>query len=343
MTKSSVPTSPRALSVKQWHKVLHAYRTPNRLRSALELALTLVPFTVFWILAWASFHYGFWWGLLLTVPAAGFLLRLFMIQHDCGHGSFLAHRPSDDWIGRFIGVLTMTPYDYWRRAHAEHHASSGNLDHRGVGDISTLTVDEYRALNWRGSLGYRLYRHPFVMFVIGPIWLFIFKQRLPVGMMRSGAMPWLSTMLTNLAIAIAAAILIWLMGPVAFFAVHLPVVVMAGAAGIWLFFVQHQFEETTWSREPGWDFGEAALHGSSNYVLPRPLAWLTGHIGIHHVHHLASRVPYYRLPEVLRDHPELAEIGKIGFWESLKCVRYALWDEASRRMVSFRQARLMAG
>jgi acyl-lipid omega-6 desaturase (Delta-12 desaturase) len=329
-----------ALPAKDWPKILRAYREPSRARSLAELAVTIVPFALLWALTCVAFRFGGWWGLLLTIPTAGFLLRLFMIQHDCGHGSFLAHRRSDDWIGRAIGVLTLTPYDYWRKAHAEHHATAGNLDERGVGDILTMTVDEYRALGWSGRLGYRLYRNPFVMFVIGPIWVFGLKQRVPVGMMREGALPWLSTMLTNLAIVAASALLIWLVGIWAFLAVHLPVVLIAGTAGIWLFFVQHQFEETTWEREANWDFSEAALHGASNYVLPKPLAWLTGNIGVHHVHHLASRVPHYRLPEILRNHPELAEIGRIGILDSLRCVKYVLWDEASSRLVSFRQARV---
>lgn len=338
MDISSTAETPVA-PAKNWLKILHAYRTPDRTRSLVELALTIVPFAVLWVLSWLAFTSIGWLGLLLTIPTAGFLLRLFMIQHDCGHGSFLAHRRWDDWIGRAIGVLTLTPYDYWRKAHAEHHASSGNLDERGVGDIMMLTVEEYRALGWAGRLNYRLYRNPFVMFVIGPIWVFGLKQRWPAGMMRDGAMPWLSTMLTNLAIAAFFAGLIWLVGLGPFIAVHLLVVLIAGAAGIWLFFVQHQFEETTWVRQPDWKFGDAALHGSSHYVLPKPLAWLTGNIGIHHVHHLASRVPHYRLPEVLRDHPELAAIGRIGLLESLRCVKLALWDEAGERFVSFRQLR----
>jgi omega-6 fatty acid desaturase (delta-12 desaturase) len=339
MKKSAMPVS-GAPSASPWPKILLAYRTPNRRRSALELVVTIVPFAALWALCWASFHYEVWWGLLLIIPAAGFLLRLFMIQHDCGHGSFMAHRHSDDWIGRVIGVLTLTPYDYWRRAHAQHHASAGNLDERGIGDITTLTVEEYRSLSPWGKLGYRLYRNPFVMFVIGPAWLFLIKQRLPVGMMRGGVLPWASTMLTNAAIALLAGGLIWLIGPLPFLSIHMPIVILAGMAGIWLFFVQHQFEETSWSREPAWNFHDSALHGSSYYVLPPALNWLTGNIGIHHVHHLSSRVPYYRLPEVLRDHPELAAIGRIGIMESIRCVKFVLWDEHLQRLVSFRQARL---
>ncbi|TYR30014.1 fatty acid desaturase [Mesorhizobium microcysteis] len=328
--------------IRRWTKVLAAYRTPHRGRSAFELAVTIVPFAALWALSWASVHYGFWPGLLLTIPAAGFLVRLFMIQHDCGHGSFFAHRTSDDWTGRIIGVLTLTPYGYWRRAHATHHATAGNLDERGVGDITTLTVAEYGALSRWGRLGYRLYRHPLVLFGIGPIWVFGVTQRLPLGMMKAGRDPWISTMATNVGIAALVAALVYMVGLVPFLLVHLPIVILAGAAGIWLFYVQHQFEETHWSSGPEWDFRKAALHGSSYYDLPGALNWLTGNIGIHHVHHLSSKVPCYRLPEVLRDFPELREIGRITIAQSLGCVKLALWDEDQRRLVSFREARALA-
>ncbi|MFI0847545.1 fatty acid desaturase [Mesorhizobium sp. IMUNJ 23232] len=324
---------------RAWPRILSEYRKPHRGRSLFELAVTLVPFLSLWTLAAIAIQNGFWWGVVLTIPAAGFLLRLFMIQHDCGHGAFFAHRTVDDWTGRALGVLTLTPYDYWRRAHAAHHASAGNLDERGVGDITTLTVAEYRSLSSARRLAYRLYRNPIVMFGIGPIWLFLFKQRLPFGMMRSGMEPWVSTMATNLAIVVLAAGLLWLVGLGPFILVHLPIVALAGSAGVWLFYVQHQFEETHWSQGPEWQFQDAALHGSSYYDLPWALQWLTGNIGIHHVHHLSSRVPYYRLPEVLRDHPELSAIGRITIVESLRCVKLVLWDEFSRRLISFREAR----
>ena len=325
-----------------WLKILSKYRKPHAGRSTFELAVTVIPFTALWILSWLAVHYGIWIGMVLVIPAAAFLLRLFMIQHDCGHGSFFARRRIDDWTGRVIGVLTMTPYDYWRRAHATHHASAGNLDERGVGDIATLTVKEYKALSAAGRLKYRLYRNPLVMFGIGPIWVFLFKQRLPFGMMRSGALPWVSTMATNGAIAILAALLIWWIGVVPFLLVHLPIVVLAAAAGVWLFYVQHQFEDTHWSEGNEWQFQQAALHGSSHYDLPLVLRWVTGNIGIHHVHHLSSKVPYYRLPEVLRDYPELGDIGRITIMQSLRCVNLVLWDEDSKRLVSFREARRIA-
>ena len=333
---------PPALDVEDdpraWLKTLAKYRQPRIRRSAFELLVTLLPFALFWAVACYSLLSEFWPGLIAILPASAFLLRLFMIQHDCGHGSFFARRKFDDWTGRLLGVLTLTPYDYWKRAHAAHHASAGNLDERGVGDITTLTVAEYRALTPWGRLGYRLYRHPLVMFGIGPAYLFLLKQRLPFGMMRSGAAPWISAMGTNVAILALAVAIIGTVGIAPFLLIHLPIVLIAGAAGIWLFYVQHQFEETHWSPGEDWEFPRAALHGASHYDLPPVLQWLTGYIGIHHVHHLASRIPYYRLPEVLRDHPELAGIGRITILDSLRCVKLVLWDEERRKLVSFRAA-----
>ena len=286
-----------------------------------------------------SLALGFWPGLVLVVPAAGFLVRLFMIQHDCGHGSFFASRATDDWVGRVIGVLTFTPYDYWRQTHALHHAGAGNLDKRGFGDVETKTLAEYEALSPFGRLHYQLYRHPLVLFGLGPVWLFLLQQRLPFGLMGAGPGPWISTMTTNLGITALAAGLGLFFGWQALLLVHLPIVLIAGAAGVWLFYVQHQFEETHWARQGEWAFKDAALRGSSFYDLPSPLRWMTANIGIHHVHHLVSRVPFYRLAEVVRDYPELKTIGRITLRQSLAGVRLALWDEAQRKLISFREAR----
>ncbi|WP_099867494.1 fatty acid desaturase [Pararhizobium haloflavum] len=328
--------------MRAWQAVLARYRQPDPARSLFELGATVVPFVALWSLTALAVVNGYWWGLVLTVPTAGFLVRLFILQHDCGHGTLFARRGVNDWIGRIIGVVTLTPYDYWRRTHAVHHATAGNLDKRGLGDITTLTVAEYRALSRLGRVRYRLYRHPLVMFGLGPAWLFICQYRLPVGLMRAGASPWTSTLATNLAIAAPVAGLMWLVGVVPFLLVQLPVTLMAATAGVWLFYVQHQFEETHWSDGEDWNFHHAALHGSSHYDLPLPLRWITGNIGMHHVHHLSAKVPFYRLPEVLRDHPALHDIGRITFIESLRCVKLVLWDERAGRLVSFREARLAA-
>src|SRR6478609_2797390 len=261
--------------VLAWTKILARYREPSRVRSVTELVITIVPLVLLWVLIWAALDFGYWFGLLLAVPAAGLLVRLFMIQHDCGHGAFFRHRLANDWVGRVLGVLTLTPYDFWRRTHAIHHASSGNLDQRGIGDIDTLTVREYLALSRWGRLRYRLYRHPLVMFGIGPAYLFILQHRLPVGLMRKGWQPWVSTIGTNLGIAAAAGALIWLLGIGPFLAVHIPIAVVGGTMGVWLFYVQHQFECTYWERKQAWSHADAALHGSSYYVLPRWLNWMT--------------------------------------------------------------------
>jgi omega-6 fatty acid desaturase (delta-12 desaturase) len=333
-------TSDARQPARDWTHILNRYRDPSVARSVFEIAITAVPFALLWLLAWASLGLGYWLTLLLAVPAAGFLVRLFMIQHDCGHGAFFRRRVTNDWVGRVIGTLTLTPYDFWRRTHAVHHASSGDLEHRGVGDITTLTVREYLGLPKWQRLGYWLYRHPIVMFVLGPAYLFIVQHRLPVGLMfRSGLEPWVSTMATNAGIAILVVATMWLVGVGPFLLVHLPIILLASSIGVWLFYVQHQFEETFWEKAPAWSVHEAALHGSSHYDLPRVLRWFTANIGVHHVHHLCSRIPYYRLPRVLRDYPELKGVGRLTLLDSLGCVRLVLWDETCRRLISFRELR----
>ncbi|MBO6890424.1 MAG: fatty acid desaturase [Roseibium sp.] len=310
------------------------------MRSVFEIAVTVLPFALLWALAVFAVQQEFYWGLLLTIPAAGFLVRLFILQHDCGHGSLFTERWLNNWLGRLIGVFTLTPYDYWKRTHAVHHASAGNLDRRGIGDVDTKTVEEYRALStWQRFL-YRLYRHPVVMFGLGPAWLFVCQYRLPLGLMRAGAQPWISTITTNLAIVLPIALMIWLVGLVPFLLVQVPITLLAATAGVWLFYVQHQFEDTHWSKDDDWSFQQAALHGSSHYDLPLPLRWITGNIGIHHVHHLAAKIPFYRLPEVIRDYPELKDVSRITLFQSLGCVKLTLWDEESRRLISFREERV---
>jgi omega-6 fatty acid desaturase (delta-12 desaturase) len=328
-----------ASEARSWTRILASYREPNYVRSILELAITISALVLFWILMWEALSVGYWLCLLLAVPTAGFLVRLFMIQHDCGHGAFFRYRTVNDWVGRTIGVLTFTPYDFWRRTHALHHSSSGNLEHRGIGDITTLTVQEYLALSpWR-RFGYRLYRHPIVMFGVGPAYLFILQFRLPIGLMRGGWVPWLSTMATNLAIAIVVALMMWLVGVGPFLLVHLPIMLLGASIGVWLFYVQHQFESTFWAHDREWDLHEAALRGSSYYDLPKILRWFTANIGVHHVHHLCSKIPYYRLPSVLRDHPELSCVGRITLVESFRCIRLVLWDESRQQLISFREMR----
>jgi omega-6 fatty acid desaturase (delta-12 desaturase) len=333
---TTASTDGRQNAAVSWTRKLNNYRQSSYYRGALELSVTAVPFTLAWCAMLLAVRWdALWLYALLLLPASGLLVRLFMIQHDCGHGSFLPHRSGNEWTGRIIGVLTLTPFDHWKRSHAIHHASSGNLDHRGIGDIDTLTVREYLALPKWGRFCYRVYRNPAVMFGLGPIYVFLLQSRLPFGAFRKGWMPWLSTMLTNAAVILVAALLIYAVGFWPFLLVHLPIVFLGAAAGVWLFYVQHQFDGTHWAGEENWSFHEAALHGSSHYDLPAPLRWFTANIGMHHVHHLCSRIPYYRLPDVLRDHPELRDIGRLTLWQSFKCVRLTLWDEKHSRLVSF--------
>lgn len=326
-----IPSHPR-----DWVRILANYREPNELRSLFELAVTLGPFLALWGLAWWSMSVSWLLTLAISLCNSAFLLRLFAIQHDCGHSAFFKNRLAGDWIGRAIGVLTLTPYDVWRRSHAIHHSSSGNLGRRGIGDIHTLTVAEYKDLTPGKRLLYRLYRHPIVLFGFGPSYLFFLQNRLPLGFTNQ-LRYWVSAMCTNAAILIGLALIYYFGGLMPILLIFVPSTLLAATAGVWLFYVQHQFEATHWSTDTQWDLHNAALQGSSHYVLPSVLQWLSANIGIHHVHHLYSRIPFYRLPEVLRDHASLAESNRMTIRESFSSVRLHLWDENSKKMLPFSQ------
>ncbi len=328
-----------AEDARHWSRVLVQYRTPRTSRSVIEVIITLVPFLAIWAAAWWALSVSIWLALALALVNAAFLVRLFIIQHDCGHGALFRSKRVSDWLGRALGVLTVTPYDCWRQTHAIHHASTGNLDRRGIGDMPTMTVAEYRASGRMGRGGYRLLRHPLFLFGVVPFFSFFIQNRLPVGLMRAGAKYWLSAMATNAAIAALVALLIWAGGWQVVAFIYVPTTLMAAVIGMWLFYVQHQFEDTSWDGDGDWDIRDAAFEGSSHYDLPPVLGWFTGHVGIHHVHHLASRIPFYRLPEVLRDHDALAHSSRLTIRESLRCARLALWDPAGRRLVTFAEAR----
>jgi omega-6 fatty acid desaturase (delta-12 desaturase) len=334
------PREPEAPSIdaeaKRWMKVLSAYCDPDPKRSIFEFAVSIVPFTLLWVAQLICVQRGMWWGMVLTIPTAMFLVRLFMIQHDCGHGSYFRSKRANNALGRFIGVLTLTPYDYWRLTHAEHHASTSNLDRRGMGDVDTLTVDEYRALPRGKRLAYRFKRHPLVMLGLGPIYVFVLRHRLPLGLIKRGEAPWLSTMLTNLAIAGLIVGVGESVGYGTLLTVQVPLTLMSAAMGIWLFYVQHQFETTYWAHDEEWSFYAGSLLGSSHYELPPILRWFTANIGVHHVHHLVSRIPCYRLGDTVKDHPELRAMSRLTLRQSVGCFRLALWDEAKQRLVSFR-------
>ncbi|MEP1606319.1 MAG: fatty acid desaturase [Marinomonas sp.] len=317
---------------------LSAFRKPRAGRSGWELAVTLIPFLALFSLILLAVQAGYFYALALTPLAGLFLLRLFIIQHDCGHGAFLPGRSSNDWFGRALGIFTLTPYDCWRRAHALHHAATGNLDARGFGDVDTLTVSEFRGCTRWQRLGYRFYRHPVVLLGIGPAYLFLLRHRLPIGLMKEGRRYWVSAMATNLATVVLLAVPVYFVGIFVTALVFVPVLLTAASLGVWLFYIQHQFENAHWNRAGDWSFDRAAMHGSSYLELPLILRWFTGNIGIHHVHHLASRIPFYRLPEVLNAYPRLRDLNRFTALQTFAALRLALWDEGQQKLVSFREA-----
>ena len=344
MTESS--TTPRSESgatiARDWVKILSKYREPSHSRSIFELAVSVVPFLLLWALAWWSLSISYWLAFAISCLISLFLLRMFVIQHDCGHGAFFSNRQASDWVGRVLGVFTLTPYAVWRRTHSYHHSASGNLAKRGMGDIYTMTVAEYRELSPLYRFQYRLYRHPLTLFAVIPGYLFFLQNRLPLGLTDQSKY-WVSAMGTNLVI-IAALTTIWYFGAFApLLLIFLPSTLIAATVGLWLFYVQHQFENAHWNHDQDWQLHEAALEGSSYYALPKVLQWFSGNIGIHHVHHLYSRIPFYRLPEVLRDYAELTTINRMNIRESLPYARLHLWDEDTRQLLSFSRARALYG
>jgi omega-6 fatty acid desaturase (delta-12 desaturase) len=304
----------------------------------LEIVVTAGPFAGLWAGAWLATSVSYWLAMAISLVAAFFLVRLFMIQHDCGHGALFTRRSVNDWVGRLIGVLTLTPYDCWRRDHNHHHAGAGNLERRGVGDVTTLTVNEYKSLAPRAKFKYRLYRHPLVLLGIGPVFLFVVQHRVPGKAERHSPFAWVTTMATNVATVGIMGVVMAAVGLLPFLAVQIPLTIFSATIGVWLFYVQHQFEATYWAHPPEWTAQAAALHGSSYLLLPQPLNWLTANIGLHHIHHLSSAIPFYRLPKVLKDWPELREARCLTIAESVRSFRLALWDESSQRLVSFKRS-----
>lgn len=344
MTKADISNaSEAALDPRILMRELKAFAAPSAARSAWELAATLVPFLAIVAATLWAVSAGYWAAMLATPVAGLLLLRLFVIQHDCGHGAFLASRAGNDWTGRLLGVLTFTPYDCWRHSHAVHHASTGNLDARGYGDVDTLTVREFREGSALQRFGYQLYRHPLVLFGVGPAYLFLLRHRLPIGLMSKGWIYWVSAMASNLALLAILGGLVWAFGAATTALVLFPVLLTAASSGVYLFYIQHQFEDAHWSWQQDWAFHDAALLGSSHLALPQPLRWFSANIGIHHVHHLASRIPFYRLPEVLKAYPALGTLNRFTIGETVRPISLVLWDEETRKLISFKQAKAAAG
>jgi acyl-lipid omega-6 desaturase (Delta-12 desaturase) len=326
---------------RTWKQAIAPYQAPELRSSVWQLASSVVPYLALWYVAYLLLSVSYWLTLAAAVLAAGFMVRVFIVFHDCGHGSFFGSRRANDVTGFITGVLTLTPYHDWRHEHALHHATAGDLERRGHGDVTTLTVEEYRRLPLRGRLAYRLYRNPLVMFGIGPLWVFLVQQRFPTR--GSALRERLSVHLTNLALAALAAVLIATIGLKATLLVELPIIVIAGAAGVWLFYVQHQFEQVYWARGARRDFVAAALLGSSLYKLPRVLQWFTGNIGFHHIHHLSPRVPNYKLERCHREQPVFQAVNTLTLRSSLRTLRLRLYDEVAGKLVTFRQAAASTG
>ncbi|MCL6457350.1 MAG: fatty acid desaturase [Gorillibacterium sp.] len=319
----------------EWRKDIAPYEKSHLKSSIWQMINTLVPFFMLWYLAFLSLSVSYLLTLALTVPAAGFLVRTFIICHDCCHQSFFKNRRANAIVGTITGILTCVPYYQWRHSHSVHHATSGNLNKRGTGDIWTLTVTEYVASTPLQRLVYRLYRNPFILFTIGPIYIFLINYRFN----RKGARTKerMNTYITNVGIWGLAALLSWTLGWQTFLLIQAPIFFFSAAAGIWLFYVQHQFEDTYYEQEEDWDYVKAALEGSSFYRLPKLLHWITGNIGFHHIHHLSPRVPNYYLQAAHQSNALLQAAKSITLLASLRSLRFRLWSEQKKRFIGFRE------
>jgi omega-6 fatty acid desaturase (delta-12 desaturase) len=297
----------------------------------------VVPYLVLTAAAYALAQVSDLLALLLAVPAAGFLLRTFIVFHDCTHGSFFANRTANKWVGVACGLVVFTPFHSWRHEHAVHHATAGDLDHRGMGDVDTLTVAEYLELTRPRRLGYRLMRNPFVMLVLGPVWAMMLEPRLVPGWARQRF--WRKILATDVALVAVFGALCALFGWSEVLLVQLPSAMLAGAAGVWLFYVQHQFEGVYWQRHDSWSYAESALRGSSYLRLPKVLQFFTGNIGLHHVHHLSTRIPNYNLQRAHDENPVFHDVPTLNLWDAVRTLRLKLYDEQRGRLVTFSAAK----
>lgn len=315
-----------------------AYQQPNHLVSIWQLSSTLLSYVGAWVVSYFAFEYSFWLAVPCIAIACLLMIRTFILFHDCGHQSFFRSRKANDFWGVITGILTFTPYHHWHGNHAKHHATSANLDKRGHGDVWMMTVREYQEASRGERLKYRFYRNPFVMFLLGPLAIILINHR--IVRPNSTRIEKRSVVVTNIGIVLLGAALAFIMGWQAYLVIQLGILYFGLMVGIWLFYVQHQFEDVYWSRRNNWDFVTAALEGGSFYDLPAVLRWFTGSIGYHHIHHLNSRIPNYRLAECHEQIPELQSVPRVGLRRSLKALRYRLLDEETGKMVGYREARM---
>lgn len=329
-----------AASGAYWRGSISRFEQASVWRAGLDLASSAFAYVALTVMMYLTIDVSTWLTLVLAVPAAGFLLRTFIVFHDCAHGSFLPSRRANLWLGRVTGLLVFQPFANWRHNHAVHHGSAGDLDRRGTGDVETLTAAEYAARSWRGRLAYRLFRSPGVMFGIGPIWSLMIGPRLWSKRMRPRQRH--SVWLTNLALVAVIGATIWAVGPGAWLLVQMPAAIIAGTAGVFLFYVQHQFEDAYWETGERWSYADAALKGSSYLKLPKLLQYFSGNIGLHHVHHLSARIPNYNLQRAHDETPILGEVPVLGLGAGLRSVRLKLIDPDGGSLLTWRQARELA-
>jgi omega-6 fatty acid desaturase (delta-12 desaturase) len=323
--------------------ILTAHQTPVLGRSLSQLASTFLPFFALIAAMYALRNISPWLSLTLTIPAAGLIVRIFIIQHDCGHGAFFRNKAANEWLGRFCGLITMTPFANWRRQHANHHAVWNNLDRReGLGDIysTCMTVAEYQSLPARSRWWHRAIRHPLIAQLLLPPLVFVFLYRVPFDTPVAWRREWLSVFLTDAGILVVFTVLVLLLGAGTVALVQLPTIGVAAIIGMWIFSVQHRFDTAVWSRQGDWNAMGAALEGSSHLKLPRVLQWFSGNIGFHHIHHLMPRMPNYRLEECHRACASITTpVRSLTFLQALRAPAYALWDEKASRMVRFSDLR----
>lgn len=322
----------------QWYEAVAAYAQPRLGRGSLDIATSAVPYLALCVAMYLMLRVSPWTVLAMVIPTAGFLVRVFVMFHDCAHGSLLPSRRANTWAGRILGLLVLMPFRSWRHEHAGHHATAGDLDRRGVGDVETLTVAEYQTRPWPGRLAYRLFRHPLVMFGLGPVFAMLIEPRL----VRRGTSPRMrnSVLGIDAALVVIVGALCWLIGWKDLLIVWAPAALLAGSVGIWLFYIQHQFDNTYWQRGRDWSYAEAALRGSSYLRLPKLLQFFTGNIGLHHVHHLNARIPNYNLQRAHDNNAIFADVPTVSIRDGIRAVKFKLWDEETGQLVTFAQASL---
>lgn len=327
----------RREAVAKWKAIVAQYQEPNAWRASWQLLNTIGSYVLLWYLMYLSLSFSWLLTIPLAILAGGFLIRVFIIFHDCGHGSFFRSRKANDFWGFITGILTFTPYYQWRWEHSIHHATTGHLERRGVGDIWTLTVEEYlKSSRWK-KFSYRLARNPVILFLIAPLVIFVILQRIPSRNAKRREKN--SVWAMNLAIVLVSGGLIWIFGLLPWVIIQFTAMAVAGSAGVWLFYVQHQFEDAYWERGEDWDYTSAAMLGSSFYKLPKVLQWFSGNIGFHHIHHLSSRIPNYNLERCHQSDPMFAEVEPTTLFGSLRSLTFRLWDEKARKLISFRTLR----